>query len=534
MTASPPAQATALRWLDREEDRVPPIVNTKYGRLQGTTEDDLHVFRGVPFATPPVGELRFRAPRPPEPWNGVKEAAEFGPYAIQTYAPGGDLIAFFNMPTDENCLTLNIWTPGLDDAKRPVMFWIHGGAYAAGAGSAATYDGQQLARRGDVVVVTINYRIGALGFLYNQALIDGDDPHTGNYGMRDQVAALKWVREQISEFGGDPDNITIFGESAGGMSVAALLASPEAEGLFRRAIPQSGAGHHALPLAIAEEIGRRFCSVLEIAPDDAESLRGIPAEDILAAQNAVLMDPPNSMLVRRYGMPFSPAVEGSFLETIPIEAVRNGHGKDVDLLCGTTQDEWTLLRILMFGVTEADEALARMSIGVFAGDQDAADQLYDHYHSVRANRCAATDPLAVLDAVMTDFSFRIPADRLLAAHSGQDGDGSTYAYLFNQQSPAMDGALRACHGIDLPYVFGTTDAMREFVGDDPQTDQLAGFVMDAWLNFARTGNPSTTALPGWPQYRADQRYTMVLGPDVKTIREDREEERSIWATDILE
>ena len=276
---------------------MPPVVNTRYGQLQGQTEDDLHVFRGVPFTAPPVG---------------------------------------------------------------------------------------------------------ALGFLYNQALTDGDDPNTGSYGMREQVAALKWVREQISECGGDPVNITIFGESADGMSVAALLGSAEAEGLVRRAIPPSGAGRHALPPDTAEEVGQRFCAALEINTDDATALRSIPAQD-----------------------------------------------------------------------------------------------MFD-------------------------------------AHGRQDGEGSTYAYLFNQQSPAMDGALRACHGIDLPYMFGTTDLMREFVGDEPQTDQLAGFAMDAWLNFVRTGNPGTNALPGWSQYRVDQRYTTVRGPDVKTIREDREEERSIWGTDLLE
>ena len=529
------SQAIAHPGSGGEDHRVPPIVSTSYGRLQGTTEDDLHVFRGVPFAAPPVGGLRFRAPRPPESWDGIREATEFGPYSIQTYAAGGELIGFYDMPTDEDCLTLNIWTPGLDDAKRPVMVWIHGGAYAAGAGSASTYDGQHLARRGDVVVVTINYRIGALGFLYNQALTDGDDAHGGNYGMRDQVAALRWVREQIGAFGGDPENVTIFGESAGGMSVAALLGSPEAEGLFQRAIPQSGAGHHALPLDFAEEIGRRFNAVLEIAPDDAASLRGIPAQDILDAQNAILLDPQTRELLGRYGMPFCPTVDGGFLETLPIASIRDGRGKDVDLLCGTTEDEWTLLRMLMFGVTETDEAQARAQFSLYAfGDDEFGDRLYDHYHEIRSARGAATDPLSILDAVMTDYVFRIPADRLLDAHSGQDGEGSTYAYLFNQQSPAMDGALRACHGIDLPYVFGTTDEMREFVGDDPQTDQLAGFVMDAWLNFARSGNPSTKALPGWPQYRADQHYTMVLGPDVKTIREDREEERSIWGTDMLE
>ncbi len=492
----------------------------------------MHVFRGIPFAAPPVGELRFRAPRPPEPWDGVREAAEVGYGSMQTFIPGIELLGAWEMPIDEDCLTLNIWTPGLDDAQRPVMFWIHGGGFASGSGATPIYDGQHLARRGDVVVVTINYRLGALGFLYNQALTDGDDAHSGNYGMRDQIAALRWVRDHISQFGGDPNNVTIFGESAGGMSVGVLMGAAEAEGLFHRAIPQSGAGHHALPTEIAEEVCRRYCAILEVSPDDAGLLRSIPAQDMLDAQNALAADPQTAALSGRYLMAFSPVVESGFLETLPIDAVRNGRSRDVDLLCGTIEDEWTLLAAIT-GVNQMDEAGARSALAVTAGDADTANSLYDHYRDARAARGAGSDPLTVFDSVMTDYVFRIPADRLLDAHSAPGG-GQTYAYMFNQQSPAMDGRLRAPHAIDIPFVFGTGNEMRPFIGGDPQTDQLSGFVMDAWIHFARTGNPGTRALPGWPQYRADQRYTMVLGPDVKTIREDREREREIWTSDLLE
>ena len=512
---------------------MPPIIATKYGRVSGQQEDDIAVFRGIPFAAPPTGELRWRAPREPEAWQGVREANEFSPASMQTFMPGIELLGAWEQPVDEDCLTLNIWTPGIDDAARPVMVWIHGGGFAAGSGSTAIYDGQHLARRGDVVVVTINYRLGALGYLYNPALADGGDRHSGNYGMRDQVAALRWVREHIAAFGGDPGNVTIFGESAGGMSVGVLLGAAEAEGLFHRAIPQSGAGHHALPLDTAAEVGRRFCAVLEVSPDDAEALRGVPAQDVLDAQNALMADPETAALTGRYLMAFSPVVEGGFLETLPIAAVRSGRSKDVDLLCGTIEDEWTLLAAIA-GVNELDETGARAALGVTTGSAEAADRLYDHYRESRAARAAAADPLTVFDSVMTDYVFRIPSDRLLDAHSALEGTGRTYGYLFNQQSPALDGRLRAPHAIDIPFVFGTCDEMREFVGGDPQTDQLSRFVMDAWLHFARNGNPSTNALPGWPEYRADQRYTMVFGPDVKTIREDREVERSVWGSDLLE
>ena len=364
---------------------MPPIANTRYGQLEGVGEDGLSVFRGVPFAAPPVGDLRFRAPRPPEAWDGVRDATEFASMSMQTFTPGIELLGAWEGPVGEDCLTLNVWTPGLDDAARPVMVWIHGGGFSGGSGSTPIYDGRRLAQRGDVVVVTINYRLGALGSFYNPALTDGDDPHSGNYGMRDQVAALEWVRDHIAGFGGDPNNVTIFGESAGGMSVGVLLGAAEAEGLFHRAIPQSGAGHHSLPVDMATEVGRRFCAVLEVNPEDAATLRSIPVQDVLDAQNALMADPETSALTGRFLMAFSPVVEGGFLETLPIDAVRNGRSKDVDLLCGTIEDEWTLLAALG-GVNELDEAGARGALAVTAGDADTANRLYDHYRDARAAR----------------------------------------------------------------------------------------------------------------------------------------------------
>ena len=372
---------------------MPPIVDTSYGRVQGREEDDLVVFRGVPYAAAPVGDLRFRAPRPPEPWSGVREATEYSAVAMQVFEEGIDLIGFDEMPIDEDCLTLNVWTPALDDAKRPVMVWIHGGAYVAGTAAARLYDGQHLARRGDVVVVTINYRLGAFGFLYHESLIDESDTRSGNYGTRDQLAALEWVRDHIAAFGGDPDNVTIFGESAGGMSVTTLMAAREAEGLFRRAVPQSGAGHHALPLDIAQEIGRRFLAVLEIHPDDAATvLRSVPAQDLLDAQNAILGSPDTLPLTWRYSMPFCPVVDGDFLETVPIAAVQSGASKNVDLLCGTIEDEWTLLASF-YGFNEITEDLARQTLTLRTGSSETADLLYDHYRDARAGLVQLVDAI---------------------------------------------------------------------------------------------------------------------------------------------
>ena len=468
---------------------MPPIVNTKYGQLQGQTEDDLHVFRGIPFAAPPVGELRFRAPRPPEPWDGVKVANEPGPGSMQTFMPGLELLGAWEMPVDEDCLSLNIWTPGMDDAKRPVMFWIHGGGFSGGSGATPIYDGQHLSRRGDVVVVTINYRLGALGYLYNQALTDGDDPHSGNYGMRDQVAALQWVRDHISAFGGDPQQRHHLRRVGRRHERRRPARFPRGRGTVPACDSTVGRGS-----SLAADRYRRGS-----LPTLLRRARGQPGGRGSAAQypggrtcstpkNALMADPETSALTGRFLMAFSPVVEGGFLETLPIDAVRSGLSKDVDVLCGTIEDEWTLLAALQ-GVNEMDETSARGALAVTAGDADTANQLYDHYRDARAARGAGSDPLTVYDSVMTDYVFRIPSDRLLDAHSALDGSGKTYAYLFNQQSPAMDGRLRAPHAIDIPFVWGTGDQMRPFIGEDPQTDHLSGFAMDAWISFARDGNP---------------------------------------------
>ena len=296
------------------------IAQTAQGKLEGQIEDGLSVFRGVRFAQAPLGQLRFRAPQPAESWQGVRSAAEFGPIAPQIPNQALDaLIGGDAQEQDEDCLYLNVWTPGLDGGERPVMVWIHGGGFTIGSGSEGYYSGAHLAARGDAVVVTINYRLGALGFLHLPAL--GET----NFGMRDQVQALRWVQQNIAAFGGDPGNVTIFGESAGGMSVGSLMGSPEAAGLFHKAIPQSGAAHHSITLERAEEVGRQFADALGVDPGDAAGLRGAPAGKLLEASAAV--EAATMAAIAEGAMPdmsFQPVVDGEFLETSAIEAVRGG------------------------------------------------------------------------------------------------------------------------------------------------------------------------------------------------------------------
>ncbi|MCZ7576927.1 MAG: carboxylesterase family protein [Dehalococcoidia bacterium] len=318
-----------------------PIATTRHGQVRGVEKAGLLNFRGIPFAAPPVGPLRFRAPEPPEPWDGIRDATQNGPISPQAPSPidlpGGPPV---QRPMDEDCLTLNVWTPAADGSL-PVMVWIHGGAFTIGCG--ADFSGRDLAARG-AVVITINYRLGPLGFLALPCLADEQGRFT-NFGLRDQIAALRWVRENAAAFGGDPGNVTIFGESAGGMSVGALMASPEAKGLFHRAIAQSGAGHHALTLEAATGTARRICEILGVSPDDGAGLRAAPAAELVRASSLCETEDMQRFIGRgRVWKPtFAPVVDSQALRVLPISAVNRGDGSDVPLLVGSNADEYRSL-----------------------------------------------------------------------------------------------------------------------------------------------------------------------------------------------
>ena len=256
------------------------IVATKSGKIEGSFENGLYVFKGIPYAAPPVGDLRWMPPQPAKPWSGVRPAKKFGPIAPQNMMAGGPIMQV-PQPQDEDCLFLNIWTPGLDNASRPVMVWIHGGAFTIGSGSDPMYDSDRLPKRGNIVLVTINYRLGMLGFLRLKEVTGGKIPATGNEGLLDQVAALKWVKENIAAFGGDPDNVTVFGESAGGMSIGCLMAMPSARGLFHKGILESGVGSTAGPLEDANNTGELFLKTAGIKADDVKALRALTPAQLL-------------------------------------------------------------------------------------------------------------------------------------------------------------------------------------------------------------------------------------------------------------
>ncbi len=501
---------------------------TLKGSLQGQTEDSVHVFRGVPFAQPPVGELRWRRPQPLESWAGVQDALEFGPISIQPARPAAGpfagIMGHSQERASEDCLYLNIWTPGLDDGRRTVMVWIHGGGLSSGSGSSPAYDGAPLAARGDVVIVTINYRLGALGFLPDPVLAQ-DGETEGNFGFHDMVAALQWVQDEISGFGGDPQNVTIFGESAGGIAVGILLASPLSEGLFQHAIIQSGAADRLHSRESVAEMLPFYYRELGLDQPSAQELRQLSVDDVLQAQSALAgAAPAINPAAGLHGL-FNAVIEDNFLDGMPIDVVREGRGSGVDLLAGTMRNEFTLLSA-MSGLTDMNEERALELLSPLVGGSERAGECYQTYQSLRVRRGETTDPLAIYNAVMTDRQYRGSTRRLLDAREG--AAGGTYSYLVEQQSPMFEGRLGSPHALDVPLIWGTNDLMRDFVGDDPQVDQLSSFMMDAWINFARTGNPTSNALPGWPQYRAERPYTMVFGPDVRTVTAERDEELALW------
>ena len=504
------------------------VVDTTSGKLEGLTEGGVAVFRGIPFAAPPVGELRLRAPRPVEPWAGVRPASEFGCWAPQN-APATTLSGQMPGTQAEDCLSLNVWTPAADHARRPVMVWIHGGGFIGGSGGMDLYAGATLAARGDVVVVTVNYRLGILGFLASSELADSevDDDQTrganGNWGLLDQVAALRWVRDNIAAFGGDPGNVTVFGESAGGMSVSDLLAMPSSAGLFHRAIVQSGPPN-AVSLEKAEGITAKLLAELGVA--SVSALRDLPQAALLEAQAKLVAER------RSEGLPLLPVVDAVTIPAAPQRAIADGAARDVALLIGTNRDEAKMFMVADPKNRDADEGVLHRRIEAIFRANDivlSPDDVIDGYRTARARRGQSTAPRDLWSAIDTDRMFRVGSIR---AAESQSAFTSAYMYLFDWESPAMGGALGACHALELPFVFGTlhNPGIDKFAGSGPDATRLSEQMMDAWLAFARSGDPSTSATPHWPTYDGSRRATMVFGADTHVEDAPYDDERLLWQT----
>jgi len=412
-------------------------------------------------------------------------------------------------PESEDCLYLNIWTPAIDKKKRPVMFWIHGGAFIMGGGGDKIYDGSVLAKRGDLVLVTINYRLGVFGYSY----LPG---RTSNVGQRDQIMALEWVRDNIESFGGDPGNVTIFGESAGGYAVLTLSAMPAAKGLFHRVIAQSAP---FINPEVSKKHTKGVMRMLGIKSGDVESFRRIQPEKIIDAQNKY-MEKTNNALA------FRPLIDGETLPIHPLKAFQNGDCKSIDLMMGTNLDEAKMFTSM--GVSFPDPEKAAFAFLTMSGiDAEKSKQMLEIYKSAREGKFA-TDAKDIADAIITDLMFRISTVRFLEAQRLHQKN--VYNYLFTWESPGLDGNLGACHALELGFVFNTLKlrGMKNFCGEGPEAESLSEKVMDAWIAFAHSGNPNHGGLPEWTPYDAEKRTTMLLGKECKIANSFQNEERRAW------
>ncbi len=456
----------------------------------------------------------------------MRDSSQAGPSAPQFSMPAFSWINAAAGPLGDDCLSLNVWTPATDGARRPVLVWIHGGGFLVGSGSTVVYGGGGLAERGDVVVVTINYRLGVMGFAHLGLLgLEGFEGAT-NVGVRDQIAALEWVRDNIERFGGDPGNVTVFGQSAGGMSVGTLLGAPRARTLFHRAICQSGAADHVIERSEAEDVGRLFLRELGEPKPTPESLGRMPLDKILAAQRGVLTRASNLSNL----MVLLPAVDGDLIPRQPLAALRAGEAADIPILTGATLDEWRLFRIIDQGLgrfSQADLVERIREVLPSLPHAPRADVAARRFREALGERSAADRPADVWSAFQSARIFHHPSNRLAEAQHA--GGGQAYAYLFTWRAPALRRAIGACHAIEIPFVFGSTShpIARPLTGLSARAGKLSRRLQHAWIEFARHGAPGHERIPQWPTYEPDRRSTLIFGRDLSLTERPLEDERAL-------
>jgi para-nitrobenzyl esterase len=497
------------------------IVDTKAGKIQGIKDEGIEIFKGIPYAERVVGDLRFKPPVPAKRFMGVFLATEFGPICPQVISPKE--ISPPNPQSEPDCLNLNIWTPSTDYDKHPVMVWIHGGGLRNH--DARSYDGTSLVKRGNVVVVTFNYRLNILGFPFIPGIM------TAPLGILDQITALQWVRDNIENFGGDAENVTIFGESAGGWSVSTLLAMPEAKGLFHRAIAQSGACNPAgFRASEGKDLSERIFSEVGIQYGDLEALRKISAYELVNAESEVWEE---RLKEKHWPLTTPPYIDGEYIPEHPLVLIRKGAAAEIDLLVGTNLNESSSMKSdESNNFKEVSENGMRNWIKYvmkshFGQNDDKAESLINAYRETRKDE-GSLSAQKVLDAFLTDFEFHISALRTAEAQSTQNPN--TYMYLFTLPSPFMGGKFGAFHTSEIPFVFGMLDSpyWNKFSDTSEEAKELSEKIMDSWITFARTGNPSHNGIPEWPQYDTEKRSTLLLGKEIKVVDDPYGKERMAW------
>ncbi len=491
------------------------VATTRYGKVRGVSEGEVRVWRGVRYARAPHGELRFRAPQPLEPWAGIKDATQFGPASPQAELRIPGLFAFPSESIGEDCLSLNIYAPAADGKKRPVMFWIHGGAFLLGSG--APYKGGGFVRNGDVVVVTINYRLGPLGFLALKDVSPHAEAFDTNVGLRDQIAALQWVKENIAEFGGDPERVTVFGESAGGSSITCLLGVPSAAGLFGRAIVESAPPDLMYDRQTAADAARRYLRFVGVSPDNLAPLLMMPLKQLIGVVRRFSSDVYKTL---PGNMAFQPVIGDDLMPRHPLTAVAEGSATNVPLIIGSNHDETALFIASKPPIVPITPKLVHHLFERTApGKEAGVVAAYPDYPRKKA-----------LIALTTDSMYRVPAIRIAEAQSAY---APTWMYRFDWTSwPLRASGFGACHALELLFVF---DAFSSPVGrlatalpSRRQVRSLARRMQRAWINFAVTGDPNGADSAPWASYDAQSRVTMLFNTKDSVVRDPEAHQRKVW------
>jgi len=522
------------------------VVETYTGKLGGTTSNGVHIFKGVPYGAPTGGANRFRAPQPREAWSGIRDATQFGQTAPQRthaemagtkpgHAEGESRMSAFmqflhglagDEPAQgEDCLMLNIWTAGLDTKKsRAVMVWLHGGAFDSGSGSWPLYEGTPLASRNDVVVVTINHRLGPLGFLYLDEIGGEKYAGSGNAGMLDIIQALQWIRDNIASFGGDASKVMVYGDSGGASKSSALLGMPAAKGLFHRAVIMSGPYVRARSLANAKSLTLQLLEHLKIPVAEFHKLHDVPYPELLeaAAKLQISIDAGLATAASpEEFMPMQPVVDGKTMPTHPLDPVCSPHGANVTTMIGSTQDDMKMMMLSMpwFGRMD-DEGLKGFFAATF-GELGAA--IIAEYKKVYPN------------ATPTDIACQSVTDRVMWAGSIDwaerkigGGGAPVYMYRFDYTTSALGGILGATHGGEVPFAMNNYQ-YTPMAGERPENERMGKVLSEAFVRFAHTGNPNHAELPEWKPYTLSERATMVLNVDSHLENDPRAELRKLFA-----
>lgn len=506
--------------------RSKPVVDTAYGPVRGTDLGPIKVFKGIRYAAPPVGDLRFRAPVPPERWTEVADATGFGFACPQPPLPGIPLD--LGTRQDEDCLTLNIWAPSGADAK-PVMVWLHGGAYVLGSGSQPLYDGTRLAGSGDVVVVTVNYRLGAFGFLDLSVFNRPASTFDTNIGIRDVLAALHWVQDNIAAFGGDPDRVTLFGESAGAGLVTTLLAVPSAKGLFSAAIAQSSPATSVYDRQRAEVMAHAVLHEVGLTTSEVNRLRHVPVPKLIAATKKLFDDVP----VRNPGtLAFVPFVDGDVLPDYPVKVAREGKSHPIPLIIGTNKHEAALFRLMRSPLMPiTPKAITSMFDQIAAEQPDlqlpTEEKLEVAYSKARGSAKGLR--------IASDVGFRMPSVWLAEGHSSV---APVYLYRFDYATPLLKLLLvGAAHATELGYVWGTLGSPSDHslrLGGAKAAKAVSKRMRTRWVNFATDAKPS--GLPGepeWMPYQLTDRPCLLIGDRDRLVHDVDKHIRMAWGDDVL-